>query len=151
MQGLEGKTFIIAGGATGIGAGTAKRLATEGASVAVGDINIAEAKATVETITATGAVPSPSSSTSPMTTPSVTSSTPRSPNSVQSMDWTTSVPTCRRATSDVTPRSWILPSTYGTAPSTSISSVSCALSAPCFHISSNEGPAASSTPHLEVR
>ena len=29
MQGLKGKTFIVAGGATGIGAGTAKRLAAE--------------------------------------------------------------------------------------------------------------------------
>ena len=54
MQGLQDKTFIVAGGATGIGAGTAKRLASEGASVAVGDINIAGAKATVEQITATG-------------------------------------------------------------------------------------------------
>jgi NAD(P)-dependent dehydrogenase (short-subunit alcohol dehydrogenase family) len=41
---LDGKTFVIAGGATGIGAGTAKRLADEGASVAVGDINIGGAR-----------------------------------------------------------------------------------------------------------
>ncbi|MUL85398.1 MULTISPECIES: SDR family NAD(P)-dependent oxidoreductase [unclassified Mycolicibacterium] len=54
MLGLEGKTFIIAGGATGIGAGTAKRLAAEGASVVVGDVNMVGAKATVETITASG-------------------------------------------------------------------------------------------------
>ncbi|OBG87031.1 oxidoreductase [Mycobacterium sp. E802] len=54
MIGLEGKTFIIAGGATGIGAGTAKRLAAEGASVVVGDVNLPGAKATVETITAAG-------------------------------------------------------------------------------------------------
>ncbi len=54
MQGLKGKTFIVAGGATGIGAGTAKRLAAEGASVAVGDINMAGATATVEAITASG-------------------------------------------------------------------------------------------------
>jgi NAD(P)-dependent dehydrogenase (short-subunit alcohol dehydrogenase family) len=54
MRGLDGKTFIIAGGATGIGASTAKRLASEGASVAVGDINIAGAKATVEKITTSG-------------------------------------------------------------------------------------------------
>ena len=54
MQGLKGKTFIVAGGATGIGAGTAKRLAAEGACVAVGDINIAGAKATVDHITASG-------------------------------------------------------------------------------------------------
>lgn len=54
MLGLEGKTFIVAGGATGIGAGTAKRLAAEGASVVVGDVNMQGAKATVETITASG-------------------------------------------------------------------------------------------------
>ncbi len=52
MRGLQGKTFIVAGGATGIGAGTAKRLAAEGACVVVGDINIAGAQATVEQITA---------------------------------------------------------------------------------------------------
>jgi NAD(P)-dependent dehydrogenase (short-subunit alcohol dehydrogenase family) len=54
MRGLDGKTFIIAGGATGIGAGTAKRLASEGACVAVGDINISGAKATVDQITGQG-------------------------------------------------------------------------------------------------
>jgi NAD(P)-dependent dehydrogenase (short-subunit alcohol dehydrogenase family) len=54
MRGLEGKTFIVAGGATGIGAGTAKRLAAEGASVAVGDVNIAGARATVGQITESG-------------------------------------------------------------------------------------------------
>lgn len=54
MRGLKGKTFLVAGGATGIGAGTAQRLAEEGASVAVGDINIAGASATVERITADG-------------------------------------------------------------------------------------------------
>ncbi len=54
MLGLEGKTFIVAGGATGIGAGTAKRLAAEGASVVVGDVNMQGAKATVESITASG-------------------------------------------------------------------------------------------------
>ena len=54
MIGLDGKTFIVAGGATGIGAGTAERLAGEGASVTVGDINITGAKATVDRITASG-------------------------------------------------------------------------------------------------
>jgi NAD(P)-dependent dehydrogenase (short-subunit alcohol dehydrogenase family) len=54
MRGVAGKTFIIAGGATGIGAGTAKRLAAEGANVAVGDINIDGAKATVDAITGDG-------------------------------------------------------------------------------------------------
>jgi NAD(P)-dependent dehydrogenase (short-subunit alcohol dehydrogenase family) len=52
MYGLDGKTFIVAGGATGIGAGTAERLASEGASVAVGDVNVAGADATVKRITA---------------------------------------------------------------------------------------------------
>jgi NAD(P)-dependent dehydrogenase (short-subunit alcohol dehydrogenase family) len=54
MLGLLGKTFIVAGGATGIGAGTAARLTEEGARVAVGDINLAGAEATVERIVSTG-------------------------------------------------------------------------------------------------
>lgn len=53
MRGLAGKTFIIAGGATGIGAGTALRLAEEGARVVVGDINLTGAEATAAKITAT--------------------------------------------------------------------------------------------------
>ena len=54
MRGLKDKTFVIAGGATGIGAATAERLAAEGASVAIGDINIAGATATAERIGKTG-------------------------------------------------------------------------------------------------
>ncbi|HTR70570.1 MAG TPA: SDR family oxidoreductase [Mycobacteriales bacterium] len=54
MQGLQGKTIVVAGGATGIGAGTAVRLAAEGARVAVGDINLPGAQATVERIAAAG-------------------------------------------------------------------------------------------------
>jgi NAD(P)-dependent dehydrogenase (short-subunit alcohol dehydrogenase family) len=54
MHGLVGRTFIVAGGATGIGAGTAERLASDGASVTVGDINITGANATVERITTAG-------------------------------------------------------------------------------------------------
>jgi len=54
VRGLQGKAFIVAGGATGIGAGTAERLAGEGASVTIGDINIAGAKATAERITDAG-------------------------------------------------------------------------------------------------
>jgi NAD(P)-dependent dehydrogenase (short-subunit alcohol dehydrogenase family) len=50
LRGLSGKAIIVAGGATGIGAGTAERLADEGALVTVGDININGAQATVERI-----------------------------------------------------------------------------------------------------
>ena len=39
MKGLKGKRIIIGGGATGIGAATARRLVAEGARVAVGDVN----------------------------------------------------------------------------------------------------------------
>lgn len=44
MKGLNGKICVIAGGATGIGRGTAIRLAEEGAKVVVGDINNAAAR-----------------------------------------------------------------------------------------------------------
>lgn len=54
MRGLADKTFLVAGGATGIGAATAKRLAAEGACVAIGDINIAGAAAAAEQIAASG-------------------------------------------------------------------------------------------------
>ncbi|MEV5834931.1 SDR family oxidoreductase [Nocardia sp. NPDC052112] len=54
MRGLREKTFIVAGGATGIGAATAERLAEEGAFVTVGDINIAGAEATAERIARAG-------------------------------------------------------------------------------------------------
>lgn len=54
MRGLREKAFIVAGGATGIGAGTAERLAEEGALVTVGDINLAGAQATVERIAKDG-------------------------------------------------------------------------------------------------
>ena len=54
MRGVQGKTFVIAGGATGIGASTAERLAAEGASVAVGDVNITGATATAQRIAESG-------------------------------------------------------------------------------------------------
>lgn len=54
MRGLRDRTFLIAGGATGIGAATAKRLAGQGASVAIGDVNIAAATATATQITESG-------------------------------------------------------------------------------------------------
>lgn len=54
MRGLKDKTFLVAGGATGIGAATAKRLAAEGARVAIGDINLDGATAAADQITASG-------------------------------------------------------------------------------------------------
>ncbi|MFV9431627.1 SDR family NAD(P)-dependent oxidoreductase [Rhodococcus aetherivorans] len=54
MNGLVGKRIAIAGGATGIGAETAQRLAAAGASVAIGDVNLERATQTVGGIEADG-------------------------------------------------------------------------------------------------
>ncbi len=54
MSGLEGKIAIVAGGATGIGAETARRLALAGARVVVGDVNLKKAEETVSNILAAG-------------------------------------------------------------------------------------------------
>ncbi|MER6005762.1 SDR family oxidoreductase [Nonomuraea angiospora] len=54
MRGLKDKAIIVAGGATGIGAATAIRLAEEGADVVVGDINLSGAQATTAKITEAG-------------------------------------------------------------------------------------------------
>ncbi|MGX9885507.1 SDR family NAD(P)-dependent oxidoreductase [Streptomyces sp. NPDC002276] len=54
MRGIRGKRIVIAGGATGIGAATAERLAEEGASVVVGDIDLTAAEATTKGITEAG-------------------------------------------------------------------------------------------------
>src|SRR3954468_10941622 len=50
MRGLAGKRFIIAGGSTGTGAATAKRLVEEGAGVVVGGINTPVLERTVAEI-----------------------------------------------------------------------------------------------------
>jgi NAD(P)-dependent dehydrogenase (short-subunit alcohol dehydrogenase family) len=54
MRGLEGKVAIVAGGATGIGAATAVRLAEERAAVVIGDINREAAEGVAEKIRANG-------------------------------------------------------------------------------------------------
>src|SRR5262245_63887675 len=59
LAGLEGKVAIVAGGASGIGAATARRLAAEGCSVVVGDVNQHGATTTAREITAAGGVAAP--------------------------------------------------------------------------------------------
>lgn len=54
MRGLTAKTFIVAGGATGIGRGTAQRLGEESANVVVGDVNLEGAQHTAEEIRQAG-------------------------------------------------------------------------------------------------
>ena len=54
MRGLSDKVAIVVGGAGGIGTATCVRLAEEGCSVAVGDLDAAAARGVAETITAAG-------------------------------------------------------------------------------------------------
>ena len=51
---LAGKVAIVTGGASGIGAGTARVLAAAGAAVAIADINVEKAEAQAEAIRAAG-------------------------------------------------------------------------------------------------
>ncbi len=55
MRRLEGKVLIVVGGASGIGAATAERLAAEGAVVMIGDINTVMAQALAARLSASGA------------------------------------------------------------------------------------------------
>jgi NAD(P)-dependent dehydrogenase (short-subunit alcohol dehydrogenase family) len=50
MQRFEGKVAVVAGGATGIGADSSRRLATEGAWFVVGDLNLEQAEPTAASI-----------------------------------------------------------------------------------------------------
>jgi NAD(P)-dependent dehydrogenase (short-subunit alcohol dehydrogenase family) len=54
MRGLDGKVVVVAGGGSGIGAATAMRLADEGASVVVGDLDADNAELVAVEIRAAG-------------------------------------------------------------------------------------------------
>jgi NAD(P)-dependent dehydrogenase (short-subunit alcohol dehydrogenase family) len=54
MRGLAGKSAVVIGGASGIGAATAARLAQEGARVLIGDIDLQGATNVAEEIVANG-------------------------------------------------------------------------------------------------
>jgi NAD(P)-dependent dehydrogenase (short-subunit alcohol dehydrogenase family) len=54
LTGLSGKVAVVAGGATGIGAATAARLAAEGCLVVVGDVAVDAAQRTADNIVAAG-------------------------------------------------------------------------------------------------
>ena len=55
MSKLIGKSIMITGGAQGIGEGIARRLASEGASIGVADLNGQKAKALAESLKSEGA------------------------------------------------------------------------------------------------
>lgn len=54
MKNLSEKVVLVCGGASGIGAATAQRLADEGARVGVGDLNVSGAQDVVDGINASG-------------------------------------------------------------------------------------------------
>jgi NAD(P)-dependent dehydrogenase (short-subunit alcohol dehydrogenase family) len=54
LRGLDGRVVVVVGGATGIGAATAARLAVEGCSVVIGDVAADVAKQTAARITEAG-------------------------------------------------------------------------------------------------
>ena len=54
LRGLVGKVVVVAGGATGIGAATAARLADEGCLVVIGDLAIDTARRTADDIVTNG-------------------------------------------------------------------------------------------------
>lgn len=54
MKNLQGKAILVCGGATGIGAATVRRLCEAGASVGIGDFNIAAAEALAQALRAAG-------------------------------------------------------------------------------------------------
>jgi len=54
MSKLAGKSIMITGGAQGIGEGIARRLASEGASIAIADLNGDKAKAVAESLKSDG-------------------------------------------------------------------------------------------------
>jgi len=53
---MQDKVVLVCGGATGIGAATVRRLCQAGARVGIGDLNIEEAKALAEELSANGEV-----------------------------------------------------------------------------------------------
>jgi NAD(P)-dependent dehydrogenase (short-subunit alcohol dehydrogenase family) len=59
MNGLRGKVGVVVGGASGVGKATSLRLAQEGVSVVVADINDAGAKAVAESIRSEGGTAEP--------------------------------------------------------------------------------------------
>lgn len=54
MRGIDGKTAVVTGAATGIGRASAKRFAKEGANVVVADVNVEDGTETVAQIESVG-------------------------------------------------------------------------------------------------